>query len=164
MALTLTSEGAIKRWLSVEGLELRTDHSAESLAEANVNALGEMEFYLADRYRLDSPEVLASRWLQQVTLIFTLFHLFSQRNDQPASNIVSLRQGYLENLEKIRIGDAVIPGVPTGSTCAPALLNMSVVHDAYPSLFVDKRRSVMPAENPGQPRFRPNEFPRPPRI
>lgn len=165
MALTLTSEAAIKQWLSVEGLEVRTDHSSQSLAQANENALGEMEYFLSDRYRLDSPAVLASRWLAQVTLILTLFHLMSQRNDQPASNIVRLREEYLAILEKIRIGDATIPGIPTNATGAPALLNMSVAHDAYPATFVDRRRSMIPAAgDPGSPRYRPNEFPRPPRI
>lgn len=166
MALTFIDEPMVHRWLSTEGLELRVDHSSQALAQANIMALGDMEFYLANRYDLNSSAILNSNWLRTVCLILTLYHLFSQRNDQPAGNIVSLRDQYLELLEKIRAGSANVPGIAAninGATNIPALINRSIVPDAYPSTYIDRMRSMIPNTTPN-PAYRPNEFPRPPRV
>lgn len=138
-----TADAVTKR-VSLLGVELRTDneeHVADAAMEQSLEmGSSELDFYLLPRYT--AAEIAANGWAKTAAIIFCVFHLCWLRLNSVPEVVEKQVERWREMLEEIRTGSAILPGTAEGPACGPEVINSSVRLDAYPSVFVDKARSV----------------------
>lgn len=127
LAYTFTSEPEIKRLYSVVGVELqvldlKNADVATYWSEVVADATTEMLAYLAQLHT--AADLYNNYWVRQRATWIAAYRL-SQRSGNPPQFADRYLQ-ILEELEKVKNGDLIIPDVPVRYDLAPSMSNVYV--------------------------------------
>lgn len=136
---TYTTEDDLRTFLSDLGVDLRTDHAPETAVTAAVRfASGRVFFACGNKY--DADALSHSDWVAYCALVLAAAHL--SRNRYNPVGLDDLEKQVLDQLELVRSGRALIPGIAAGRGSAPTVTNQRVVLDRYPSIRTERPRST----------------------
>lgn len=127
LAYTFTTQAEIERLYSVEGVELqvldlKNANVALHWAEVIADATTEMTSYLQGLYA--DADLYNNYWVRRRATWIAAYRL-SQRSGSPPQFAERYLQ-ILEELQKVKNGDIMIPDVPVRSDLAPSMSNMYV--------------------------------------
>lgn len=135
---TYTTDEELRTFLSDLGVDLRTDHAPETAVIAAIRyASGRVYFHLG---AYDATALQSSDWVAYCALVLAAAHLSRNRYNPPG--LADMEAQILAELELVRSGKAVVPGVAAGKGGAPTVTNQRVTLDRYPSIRTERPRST----------------------
>jgi hypothetical protein len=132
----------VKNILSTNGVTLRLDDSPPTSADGDV---------LDDASRLIDEHLLLcyteanlalSPWVKHATALIAAVHLCERRNNPPPNALVRRYERYMTRLEQGRLGQFMVPDIPSRVENVPRLINGRVVLAPTPHFRVQAARST----------------------
>lgn len=122
-----TSRREVENVISQVGVNLRLDDldtsdSEDALEEYYIDATLDIDTHAQHYY--ESSDLATSSWVRRRATYLACYYL-SQRRGNPA--LFQLRYNQImEQLERVQLGEMLIPGLPTRADMTPAMSNMVV--------------------------------------
>jgi phage gp36-like protein len=137
---TLTTEAKIIARIGQMAINLRIDDLGTAVTSVISEASSETYLYLGQLY--SSTSLAASEWVQWQTTNIAVYLLCLRRlNDAPTSAQTAYEKT-LQMLEKVRLGQITLPGVPMLRAAAPSLGNQRVDLQPVPHVVTSPSRSA----------------------
>lgn len=136
--------------LSSTGVSLRVDDgvAAEEVAECIEEADQEIE--QATHYLYTAASITASVWIQHRAKNIAAYLLCCRRGNPGPASLEARYTRAIEQLEKVRLGQLLIPGAVMSKAAAPTMSNMAPSLRPHPRSVVETKKSTGKAEGYNQ--------------
>jgi len=129
-----TSEDEMKQLFGEEGVSLRmddvdVDEYEDTITDIIADATETCDLYLRARY--DQSDLATSKWVRRRATFIACYYL-SRRRGNPAEYVTQYEEARAD-LEDVKDGDLLLPGVPVSASMTPTMSN-----------FVMDARNVQP--------------------
>lgn len=153
--MTYTTVEALTTRMSSIGVELRSDHDFDAIAQSIQWGSVEIDFYLQARY--PAVDFSTNGFASFAACVLAVYHLCWTRLNAVPSAVQKERDDLIAKLKDIQAGRVPLPGTASPGS-APTLLNARVMLGSYPPIVTETNRST----GPGVPSPKPTDpFPLP---